>query len=80
MRIATLLLLDLGVFFSLSTYACSFLRITALVELRLDLVERRRRDVARILELDDVPAELGLHGLLGDLAFLQALDRIARTA
>ncbi len=43
-------------------------------QLRLHLVERR---VARVHELDDVPAVLGLHGVGREVAFLQALDCIA---
>jgi hypothetical protein len=35
----------------------------ATLDLFLDLLERRRRCIARILELDDVPAELRLHRL-----------------
>ena len=40
------------------------------------LVKLRGRLLANVLQLDDVPAELGLHGLLGELADLKRERRV----
>ena len=65
-----------AVFSISSECALNFLREHDLAELLLDLVERRRRAVARVLQLDHVPAELRLHGRLGVLALLEQRDGI----
>src|SRR3984893_9923518 len=71
---ASELLFDLGVLLQAVDISLKFRLHDAVGQLSLHLVERR---VARILQLDDVPAVLGLHGLGRDLTFLQAFDGIA---
>src|SRR5258706_16444695 len=65
------LLFDLGGLLQAFDVFLEFLLHEGVGQLRLHLVERR---VARVYELDDVPAVLGLHGVGREVAFLQALD------
>src|SRR5262245_8524008 len=52
------------------------LRLHALRELRLDLVEARDLRVANVIDFDHVPAELRLHRRRRELAFRQSDHRI----
>src|SRR5690606_26366203 len=45
-------------------------------ELRAHLIQRREFHRAGVFDVDDVPAELGLYRLVGQLAFLQAVYRV----
>src|ERR1700678_2775662 len=68
------LLFDLGVLLQAVDIFLKFLLHDGGAELLLHLVERR---IARVHELDYVPAILGLHGLIGHIAFLHCLYGIA---
>src|ERR1700694_5508455 len=61
-------LFDLGGLLQAFDIVLEFLLHDGVAELRLHLVEGR---VARILELDDVPAVLGLYGVGRHFTFLQ---------
>src|ERR1700756_3030232 len=68
-------LFDLGGLLQAVDVSLELLLHDGVGQLSFHLVERR---IARVFELDDVPAVLGLYGFGGEFAFLQELDGITK--
>eukprot|EP00825_Cyclidium_porcatum_P000702 TRINITY_DN10262_c0_g1_i7.p1 TRINITY_DN10262_c0_g1~~TRINITY_DN10262_c0_g1_i7.p1 ORF type:complete len:275 (+),score=26.48 TRINITY_DN10262_c0_g1_i7:215-1039(+) len=71
-------LVDLGLAAQFLDQVLDLLLAGALLQLRLDLIERRRGHRTRVVELDDVVAEIGLDRGLGVFTLLQLAQRFAK--
>ncbi len=72
------LLLDNSLLLQTFFKSLQFFLLNLLRNLILHLLERRRGNIADIVQPDDVPAELHFHRLVGHLTLLQLLSRCAK--